>query len=33
MAGVMCLHFSMQEEDDTGHANAKCDLCALLVNL
>ena len=33
MASVMCLHFSMQEEDILEHTNAKCHLCTLLVNL
>ena len=30
---VMCFRFSMQEEDIFEHANVKCQLCALLVNL
>jgi hypothetical protein len=27
MASVMCLHFSMQEEDTLEHINGKCHLC------
>ena len=30
MASVMCLHFSMQEEDILEHINAKCHLSTLL---
>ena len=29
MASVMCLHFSMQEEDILEHSNDKCHLCTL----
>ena len=29
MASVMCLHFSMQEEDILEHTNAKDQLCSL----
>ena len=29
MAGIMCLHFSMQEEDIVGHTNANCHLSTL----
>ena len=32
MASVMCLHFSMQEEDILEHINDKCHLYTL-VNL
>ena len=27
MAGFMCLHFSMQEEDVLEHSNANCHVC------
>ena len=33
MESVMCLHFNMQQEDVLEHANVKCCLCTLLVNL
>ena len=29
MVSVMCLHFSVQEEDIPEHTNGKCHLCAL----
>ena len=29
MANVMCLYFSMQEEDVVEHINGKCNLCTL----
>ena len=31
MASVMCLHFSVQEEDNLEHIDTKCYLDALLV--
>ena len=33
MAGVMCLHFSMQDEDILEHNNGKCHLCTHLSNM
>ena len=33
IASVMCLHFSIQEEDNIEHSNVECCLCTLLVNL
>jgi hypothetical protein len=30
MASVMCLYFSMQEEDIVEHINGKCNLCQLV---
>ena len=33
MSNVMYLHFGMQEENVLEDTNAKCHLCALLVNL
>ena len=32
MTNVMCLHFSVQEEDILEHTNDKCHLC-IIVNL
>ena len=29
MASVMCLYFSMQEEDIVEHTRGKCHLCTL----
>ena len=29
MASVMCVHFSIEEEDTTEHANGKCHLRTL----
>ena len=29
MASVMCLDFSLQEEDILDHTNGKCDLCII----
>ena len=31
MASVMCLDFSMTEEDILGHTSAKCHLCTFCV--
>ena len=33
MLGVMCLHFSMQEEDIIEHTNAKCHEITLMIKL
>ena len=33
MASVMCLHFSLQEENISENTNAKCHVCTLMVKL